>query len=141
MKFSKILVGFATVLLLASCGNPAPESESAPESTPTTQHTISFHANWNYGEPVDGEPAVKTLTVDAGTVVATESIPVADERPGYAFKTWCTTPAATIAFDWTRAIERDKRMWRIGEYGENNRHGMCRRFCEDGEEDCRSGAE
>ena len=107
MKFSKILVGFAAVMLLASCGNPAPESESTPESTPTTQHTISFHANWNYGEPVDGEPAVKTLTVDAGTVVATESIPVADERPGYAFKTWCTTPAATIAFDWTRAIERD----------------------------------
>lgn len=103
MKFSKILVGFAAVLLLASCGNPG---TSETEST-VTEHTITFHANWNYGEEVEGEPAPKTLTVTDGAVVTADQLPVADERTGYAFKAWCTTPAAITAFDWSKAITKD----------------------------------
>lgn len=110
MKFSKIFVGFAAVLLLASCGSTteSPESTESIESVETTvEHTITFHANWNYGEAVDGEPAPKTLTVADGTVVTSDMLPVADERTGYAFKAWCTTPAGIHTFDWAKAIEKD----------------------------------
>ena len=47
MKFSKFFVGLATVLFLASC---APTGESTPVSETPAEHTITFHANWNYGE-------------------------------------------------------------------------------------------
>ena len=103
MKFSKFFVGLATVLFLASC---APTGESTPVSETPAEHTITFHANWNYGEAVEGEPEPTTLTVEDGAVVAAEDIPTLS-RDGYIFKAWCTTPAATQTFDWTKQITKD----------------------------------
>ena len=99
MKISKFLVGLTTVLLLTACGGKDP-------SEPTVEHTLTFHANWNYGETVEGEPAPTTLTVADGVVVAAEDIPTSS-REGYIFKAWCTTEAAVQTFDWTKAITRD----------------------------------
>ena len=103
MKFSKFFVGLATVLFLTSCG---PTGESTPVSETPAEHTITFHANWNYGEAVEGEPEPTTLTVEDGAVVAAEDIPTLS-RDGYIFKAWCTTPAATQTFDWTKQITKD----------------------------------